>query len=71
MNYKDFGLNLAIARESRNMSAYALSMMLGRSTSYISKVENGQINISLKMILEIAEVLEIDVRELFKPQNEK
>ncbi len=71
MDFKDFGFNLAVHRQKRNMSAYELSGRLGKSSGYISKVENHKINPTLSVILDIAIILEIDVRELFKPQNEK
>ena len=47
------------------MSAYELSIKLGKDPSYINKVENGKINISLKMILEICEILKIEPKTLF------
>lgn len=52
-----------------HLSAYELSLRMGKDASYIHKVENGKINISLKMILKICEVLEIEPEELFKPHE--
>ena len=52
-------------RIKQNMSAYELSIKLGKDPSYINKVENGKINISLKMILEICEILKIEPKTLF------
>ena len=51
-----------------NMSAYELSLLIGHHTSYINKVECGKINISLKSILQICEVLEIKPVDLFKEE---
>ncbi len=48
------------------MSAYELSLRIGKDASYIHKVESGKINISLKTILDICEVLSIEPAELFK-----
>jgi len=65
MKYEDFGVNLARVRISKSISAYELSLRMGRSTTYISKVESGKINISLRALLEICEQLEINPKDLF------
>lgn len=65
MKFEEFGMNLAKARINANLSAYELSLRIGKDASYIYKVENGKINISLKMILKICEVLQIEPSELF------
>ncbi len=67
MELKDFGVNLARARMKADLSAYELSLRIDKDPSYIHKVENGKINISLKSILQICEVLQIQPAELFKP----
>ena len=67
MELKDFGVNLARARMKADLSAYELSLRIDKDPSYIHKVENGKINISLKSILQICEVLQIQQAELFKP----
>ena len=67
MELKDFGVNLARARMRADLSAYELSLRIDKDPSYIHKVENGKINISLKSILQICEVLQIQPAELFKP----
>lgn len=67
MELKDFGVNLARARMKADLSAYELSLRIDKDPSYIHKVENGKINIRLKSILQICEVLQIQPAELFKP----
>lgn len=67
MELKDFGVNLARARMKADLSAYELSLRIDKDPSCIHKVENGKINISLKSILQICEVLQIQPAELFKP----
>ena len=66
MKFENFGLNVAKQRIKKGLSAYELSLRLGKDASYINKLENGKINISLKMILAICEELQINIIELFK-----
>lgn len=66
MKFEDFCLNVSKARIKKGLSAYELSLRLGKDASYINKLENGKINVSLKSILSICECLEIDITELIK-----
>ena len=66
MQFETFGLNVAKERIKKNLSAYELSLRLGKDASYIHKLESGKINVSLKMIIAISENLQIDICELFK-----
>lgn len=71
MKFEEFGINLAKVRIRANLSAYELSLRIGKDASYIHKVENGKINISLKTILKICEVLQIEPAELFNSKQIK
>ncbi len=66
MKFETFGLNVAKERIKQNISAYELSLRLGKDASYINKLENAKINVSLKMIIQIAETLNISIEKLFK-----
>ena len=68
MRFIDFGVNLAKIRMKSGLSAYELSFRIGKDASYIHKVESGKINVSLKSILKICEVLNIEPVELFKSE---
>lgn len=69
MRYLDFFLNLAKERMKQGLSAYELSLRLGKDASYINKLENGKINVSLKTIIAISECLKIPVAKLFDENN--
>ena len=68
MDLKDFGLKVAKARINENLSAYELSLRIGKDASYIHKLENGKVNVTLNVIFKICEVLKIEPIELFKPE---
>lgn len=68
MEFNDFGINLTRIRIKSNLSAYELSLRIGKDASYIHKVESGKINVSLKSILKICEALKIEPIELFKSE---
>lgn len=68
MKFIDFGVNLAKQRIKSGLSAYELSLRIEKDASYIHKVESGKINVSLKSILKICEVLNIEPIELFKSE---
>ena len=66
MKFEDFGINVGRVRAAKNLSAYELSLRIGKDPSYIHKLENGKINPSLKTILLIWEILEVNITELFE-----
>lgn len=66
MKFEQFGINVAKERQKIGISAYELSLRLGKDASYINKLENGKINVSLKMMIAISELLNIPIINLFK-----
>ncbi len=53
-------------RERKNMSLYRLSKYSGISYSYLSEIENNKKdNPSMAVISQIADALEVDVKDLF------
>lgn len=63
---KRFGKNLQKYRRQSRLSQEELSLELDLDGSYIGKVENAKLNITLDKIIAIADYFEIDVVELFK-----
>lgn len=66
MEFETYALNLAKIREAKGLSAYELSLRIGKDVSYIYKVESGKINISLKTMIAISEELQTPLTEFFK-----
>ncbi len=63
---KRFGKNLKKYRRLRGLSQEELSLNLDLDGSYIGKVENAKLNITIDKIICIANYLDIDIVELFK-----
>lgn len=62
---EEFGLNLRKIRLNNNISMQNLADNLNVDYSQISRIELGKINTSISMAYSIAEVLEINIIELF------
>lgn len=54
-------------RQRKGISAYELGMILGHSKTYFYRIQNGSITLSVDMLLEILEVLEVSTYEFFYP----
>lgn len=63
---KKFGKNLRKYRKMKGLSQEDLSLELELDGSYIGKVENAKLNITIDKIISIADFLGIDVIDLFK-----
>jgi len=61
---KQLGKNICKYREAKKFSQEFLAEKVDLSREYISRVENGQKNISLKKLFLIADVLEIKFSDL-------
>ena len=57
-------------RTKKNLSARKLSLMIGKSEPYIHSLENGGFDLSLKVLLDIFEALEISPSEFFSDSPE-
>ena len=61
---KFLGQNIRKFREAKNFSQEALAEKLDLSKEYICRVERGQKHMSLKKLFELADVLEVEFRNL-------
>lgn len=57
---KELGKNIARYRQAKGLSQEKLAEIVDLSREYVTRVENGQKNISLKKLFAIADALEID-----------
>ncbi len=63
---KKFGKRLRKLRKERGVTQEEMSLSLNLDNSYIGKVENAQINITIDKIVQIADYLDVEVVDLFK-----
>ena len=68
-NKNAIAANIKSARLYRNYSQEYLGLRLRISQNAYSKIEIGRSSISLQRIFEIAEVFEVDVRDLIDTQK--
>ncbi|RNF34041.1 helix-turn-helix domain-containing protein [Paracoccus methylarcula] len=61
----DFGKRLRELRKSRGYSQESFALLVELDRTYIGGIERGERNPGLKVILKIAEALEIPPQELF------
>ena len=54
-------------RNKRNISAYKLGMELGHSKTYFYRVESGEIQLTIDMLLDVLEILQFTTTEFFCP----
>ena len=64
MELKELGERIVKLRNEKGLSAYELSLRIGKDTSYMYKVESGKVNLSFTVLQEICEVLEVELKEL-------
>lgn len=73
--FRQIGAKVAYYRSLRNMTQYGLANQIYVSESTLGRLERGQYNanVSVSILLDIAEVLKIDISELvtFSEQERK
>lgn len=68
---KSFGIKIKYFRLLRGITQEYLSEQIGMSTRYVSDIENGRVNVTLKTINKIAKSLTIEEWELLKFYNKE
>lgn len=63
---KQFGLNLKAERIRKGLSQQEFAIKSNKNREYISKLERGVQNPSLKKIVELANILETDINSLLR-----
>ena len=63
--YKQLGKRIVYLRKKKKMSSFDLSLESGVNKNYLSDLENGRRNPTLKILRRIAIALDIDLSELF------
>ncbi len=63
-----FGKNIAKFRIRHKLTREKLSLALGVDNSYVSKLERGHVNITLRKMEFLAQLLGADIRDLFNPE---
>lgn len=66
---KRIGLKVKYYRKLRDLTQAVFSEQLGCTENYVSLIENGRKNISLKMLYKISNVLEISTNKLFEIED--
>ena len=65
---KKFGQNVKELRRAANISQEELALRLNADQAYVSRIESGQMNVTLETIEEIAKALGSEVSALFNSQ---
>lgn len=68
---KRFGLAVQRSRKAAGISQEELAMRINGDQAYVSRIESGQMNITLETAEEIASALNADVATLFAKADEK
>ncbi len=63
---KRFGLAVKEERNRLNVSQEELAMRIGADQAYVSRIEAGQMNVTLETVEQIAGALQTDTANLFK-----
>lgn len=62
---KRFGSKLAYIRKSRKLSQEKLAEIVDMNFGYISQIERGIANVTIKTMKKIADALDVELKELF------
>jgi transcriptional regulator with XRE-family HTH domain len=60
--------NVRLLREIRGLSQHQFGEKLGLTNTYVSRIEGGSLNISLKVVERLAKALEVPYKMLFEEE---
>lgn len=60
------GSNIRKIRISQKMSQNQLAYEAGVTREFVNKIETGKYNVSIKNLEKIAQILEVDIKNLFE-----
>lgn len=66
---KRFGLAVREQRKQLNVSQEELAMRIGADQAYVSRIEAGQMNVTLETVEQVAVALGVDVAALFAAES--
>lgn len=67
-NMQCFALNLKKFRLAKGFTRKALSQTVNISVSYLCRLENAKCYCSFKLLCDLADTLNVQIHEFFKPQ---
>lgn len=66
---KRFASAVQRARRARGMSQETLAFIIGADQAYVSRIESGQVNVTLETAKAIVAALDIDAAEVFRDDH--
>lgn len=66
---KRFASAVQRARRARGMSQETLALNIGADQAYVSRIESGQVNVTLETAKAIVAALDIDAAEVFRDDH--
>ena len=67
---QDFGKRLRVLRKARGFSQEGFALQVNLDRTYVGGIERGERNPGLKVILRIADTLDVAVADLFETPRE-
>ena len=67
--YKHLGLNIAYYRKAKNLSQDQLAEMINISRTHMSRIETAGCAVSLDVVFDICDVLEVSPNKIFDFRN--
>ena len=61
----NFGKKLAYLRKKRNLSQMHLAEIIDSNFNYVSQIECGRANITMNMLILLADALDVEAKEFF------